>query len=48
MSALGLTTKEKVMPTFITLFELRQSLDENAAPRLDEIQRQLGEIILQA
>ncbi len=42
---LGLTTEEKIMPTFMMLYELRQGLDENASPRLDEIRRQLGEII---
>ena len=42
---LGLTTEEKVMPTFMTLYGMRDSLDENAGPRLEEIRRQLGELI---
>lgn len=42
---LGLTSEEKVLPTFMTLYGMREALDENASPRLEEIRHQLGELI---
>lgn len=42
---LSLTTEEQVMPTFMRLYGMRDSLDENVAPKLKEIQCQLGELI---
>jgi aryl-alcohol dehydrogenase-like predicted oxidoreductase len=42
---MGLTTEQDIMPTFMTLYEMRKSLDENTRPRLDEIRRQLNEIV---
>jgi aryl-alcohol dehydrogenase-like predicted oxidoreductase len=44
--SLELTTEAEVLPTFMTLYAMREALDESATPRLDGVRRQLGKLIL--
>jgi hypothetical protein len=43
--SLKLTTEEEVLPTFMTLYAMRETLDENAASGLEAVQRRLSALI---